>query len=69
MTIHDLLHAVTDPGWQLPVAAATLVWIALVQLVRQHRARSIRRWAAAHLDEYADREVARDDLTRRYENA
>ncbi|HEV3120047.1 MAG TPA: hypothetical protein VGY58_23505 [Gemmataceae bacterium] len=61
--MHDWFDAINGPRWQLLLAAGTLAWIVLVQLIRQHRARSLRRWAVA-LDEYAEREIARDDVSK-----
>jgi hypothetical protein len=64
MHLRDLFDVLNSQGWQLLLAAMTVAWIVLVQLVRQYRARSIKRWAAARLDEYGEREIARDDLTK-----
>jgi hypothetical protein len=46
-------------GWLALPPAAVLVLTAILGIVRQSRARDIRRWRTA-LDAYADREIARD---------
>jgi hypothetical protein len=65
MNIHDWFGAITGPQGQLLLASA-VAGIGIVQLVRGYRARSIRRRAAARLDEYAEREIARESLRKSF---